>query len=475
MATTRYHPTDFLFDDLDDSSGGTLEVRDLAEGGTFARVDTAGPAEARAAVAAAQNAERAMRETTLVERAGWFETIADELEARREELADVIVREAGKPIASARNEVAAAVERFRRAVEVVHGLQGEYLEGTTAGHEGWEAIVKPQPVGTVLCLTPYNYPLATTALQVAPALAAGNSVVLKPATKTPVSAAILADCVDAVDLPEGAFSYVPGEASEIGDVLAGDDRLDAIAMTGSSGAGKRVSDESGMVTLHMELGGNAPALVFPDADLDDAVGQCAKGSFKYAGQRCSAVSRVLAHESVHDEVVTRLDDAMDAWTAGDLFDEDTALGPLIDEDQALRVEELVADAVDAGAELVRGGERDGQFHEPTLLANVPREARLVEEEQFGPVAVVVPFADEREALELANAGDLGLDASVFTADHDRAMRLADRIEAGAVRINGAPSHGLGDMPFGGVKDSGIGREGIGYTVDAFTTTKTVVL
>ena len=184
---------------------------------------------------------------------------------------------------------------------------------------------------------------------------------------------------------------------------------------------------------------------------------------------------MLAHESVHDEVVALLEAEVDAWQPGDLFEESTTLGPLISESQAEWVEGLVEDALDRGAELVRGGERDGHFFEPTLLANVPHDARIVHEEQFGPVAAVTTIADEAEALEIANGGDLGLDAAVFTADYDRAMRVADRLEAGAVRINGAPSHGLGDIPFGGVKDSGIGREGIGYSIEAFTTTKSIVL
>ncbi|MFW5963560.1 MAG: aldehyde dehydrogenase family protein, partial [Natronomonas sp.] len=184
---------------------------------------------------------------------------------------------------------------------------------------------------------------------------------------------------------------------------------------------------------------------------------------------------VLAHEDVHDEVVDRLETEMGGWAAGDLFDPDTKLGPLISHDQAEWVEELVEDAVAKGATLVAGGHRDGRFFEPTLLADVPHDARIVHEEQFGPVATVTAFADEAEALELANGGDLGLDASVFTSDYDRAMRVADRIEAGGVRINGPPSHGLGDIPFGGVKDSGIGREGIGHTIEAFLDTKTVIL
>jgi glyceraldehyde-3-phosphate dehydrogenase [NAD(P)+] len=460
------------------SAEDQIVVTDLAEGGSFAEVAAATPADAEDALAAAKGAEADLRGTTIVQRADWMLAIADGIETREEELAEVIVREAGKPISSARGEVAAAAERFRRAAEEARDLKGDYIEGTTAGHEGWRAITRPEPVGTVLCITPYNYPLSTTALQVAPALAAGNAVILKPATKTPVSGAILAEIIVETapeDLPAGAFGFVPGRASEIGDVLAGDDRLNAIAMTGSSGAGKHVAEVSGMVDLHMELGGNAPAVVFPDADLDSAAEAATKGSFKYAGQRCSAVSRVLAHEDVHDGIVDRIEREMDDWAAGDLFDPDTALGPLISESQADWVEELIEDAVERGATLVRGGERDGRFIEPTLLADVPHDARIVHEEQFGPVAVVTRFADEAAALSIANGGDLGLDAAVFTADYDRAMRVADRLEAGGVRINGAPSHGLGDIPFGGVKDSGIGREGIGRTIETFIETKSIVL
>jgi glyceraldehyde-3-phosphate dehydrogenase [NAD(P)+] len=455
----------------------TIEVLDLSEGEPFASVAAASPADVDDALEAAEEAETAMRETTIVQRAEWLDAIADGIEQRREELVEVIVREAGKPIDSARGEVDSAAERFRRAVEEARDLDGEYLEGTTGGHEDWRAIVRPEPVGTVLCITPYNYPLSTTALKVAPALAAGNAVVLKPASKTPVCGAILAEIITeaAPDLPEGAFTFLPGHASEIGDLLAGDDRIDAIAMTGSSGAGEHVASVSGMVELHMELGGNAPAIVFPDADLDEVTGECAAGSFKYAGQRCSAVSRILAHETVHDEVVDRLETEMDAWQTGDLFDPETKLGPLISESQADWVEELIDDAVEKGATLVRGGERDGQHIEPTLLADVPHDARIVHEEQFGPVAAVVAVEDEQEALDLANGGDLGLDAAVFTSDYDRAMEFADKIEAGAVRINGAPSHGLGDVPFGGTKSSGIGREGIGYTIEAFLERKSIVL
>ncbi len=469
-------------------TGTVIEVTDLADGGTFAGVAAAGPTDAREALDAAHEVKPDLRRTTVVERARWCESIAESLREREEELAEVIVREAGKPISSARGEVEQAAERFDRAAEEARNIvsKGEYREGSTAGHEGWQAIVKHEPIGAVLCITPYNYPLATTALQVAPALAAGNSVLLKPASKTPLSAAILADVISEVGgIPDGGFNFVPGQASEIGDVLAGDDRVNAIAMTGSSGAGKHVARESGMVNLHMELGGNAPAIVFDDADLADVAGDCAKGSFKYAGQRCSAVSRVLAHESVHDELVVLLEEQMDAWQPGDLFAADTTVGPLISDDQAEWVQELVDDAVEKGADLVRGGERrapDGvpdeladQFFEPTLLANVPHDARIVDEEQFGPIAVVTTFEDEDEAIEIANGSDLALDAAVFTNDYKRAMRVAELVDAGAVRINGAPSHGLGDVPFGGNKDSGIGREGLDASIHEMMRKKSIVL
>ena len=457
-------------------TGDWMEVADLTEEGkSFARVAKTGHEEAEAALDAADRVESHMRETTIPERVEWLEAIAEGLLKRKDELAEVIVREAGKPISSARGEVESAAERFRRATGEARNLRGEHREGTTSGHEGWQAIVEPEPIGTVLSIAPYNYPLMTTALHVAPALAAGNSVVLKPASKTPVSGAMLAEVIADTDVPDGAFSFVPGEASEIGDLLAGSELVDAIVMTGSSGAGKHVARESGMVNLLMELGGNAPAVVFPDADLDAAAAACAKGSLKYAGQRCSAVSRVLAHEEVHNDLVARIEGAMDEWVVGDLFDEDTDLGPLISMEQADWVEDLITDAVERGAEVVRGGEREGQFVEPTLLANVPHDARIVTEEQFGPVIAVTTVEDAEDAVEVANASDLALDACVFTADHGRAMNMAKRLDAGAVRINGAPSHGLGDIPFGGNKDSGINREGIGVSIDQFVRRKSIIL
>jgi glyceraldehyde-3-phosphate dehydrogenase [NAD(P)+] len=457
----------------------TIAVTDLAADGTVATVAAASSDHADEALAAAAKAQDAMRETTPVERADWLEAIADEIESRADEFTELIVREAGKPISAASGAPPGAARRFRFAAAEARDLAktyGEYREGSTPGHEGWTAIVKPEPIGTVLCIAPYNYPLQTTTLQVAPALAAGNSVILKPSSKTPTTAALLTDAIaSAVDLPDGALNFVPGHSREIGDTLAGDDRVDTIAMTGSSGAGHHVARESGMVNLVMELGGNAPAIVFPDAALEDAAGACTAGSVKFGGQRCSAVSRVLAHESVHDELVERIKLTMDGWVVGDIFDESTDFGPLIDEDHAKAVKQLIDDAVDDGADLVLGGDRDGVYVEPTVLGNVPQDAEIIHEEQFGPVAAVTTFTEEQEAIALANADKYALDASVFTSDHDRAMRVATRIDAGGVRLNGAPSHGLGDIPFGGNGASGINREGIHTAIEQMLRKKSIIL
>lgn len=472
--TVRYRTGPYVGGGWSDGAS-RFEVEDLAEGGVFAEV-AAGDADlADDALAAAEAAQQAMADATIHRRARWLEAIAAGVEERADELVDAVVREAGKPVTGARSEVRSAAERLRRAAGEARSLRGEFRPGSTPGHDGWRAIVRPEPVGTVLSIAPYNYPLATPVLHVAPAIAAGNAVIVKPASRTPVSTAILTEIVADVGLPEGAFNYVPGPGSVVGDALAGDDRVDAIALTGSSEAGERVARESGMVHLHMELGGNAPAVVFPDADLAAAAAACAGGGLKYAGQRCSAVSRVLVHEDVHDDLVRLLASEFETFRTGDLFDEATDLGPLIDEDQAKWVAGLVDDAVERGATLESGGDRDGRFVEPTLLADVPADARVVREEQFGPVVPVVPVEDEAEAIEVANASELALDAAVFTSDYDRAMRLAERIDAGAVRINGAPSHGIGDVPYGGNGASGIGRDGIGVTIETFTRTKSVVL
>jgi len=458
----------------------TMSVTDLATGGQLADVATADESIVDDALTVAEETEPALAAASIPERVEWVSEIAAGLADRRADLAETIAREAGKPIVSARSEVDSAVERFERASEEIRALFGEYREGTTASHDGWRAIVAHEPVGTVLCVAPFNYPLATLALQVAPALAVGNAVVVKPSSRTPLSALGLARAVEESPVPDGALHVLPGRSSQIGDALAGDERVETIAMTGSTRAGKAVADEAGLTTLHMELGGNAPAIVFEDADLDAVAADVASGALSFAGQRCSAVSRVLVVEQVRDELVDRIDAAVHGWTVGDPLDDETDLGPLISGSQARFVQELVDDAVSRGAHIRCGGtyteDPEGVFYyEPTFIADVPRDARLVREEQFGPVLPVSTVDSVADAVALCNDGDLALDASVYTADYDRALSVADRVDAGTVRINGAPSHGIGDVPFGGNENSGIGREGLYTAIEDYVRRKSIIL
>lgn len=453
----------------------THQVDDLSKDTTLAEITVAGPAEIETALSAAHNVKRRMRKTTVVERTNWLEQIAQGIEDRQEELAETIVREAGKPISSARSEVSSAAERFSRAAEEARAITGEFRNGTTTGHEGWEAIVKPEPMGTVLCISPYNYPVATVALQVAPALAAGNSVLLKPSSKTPISASILIDIITSVDLPERAINFIPCPGSVLGEVIKNDDRINVIAMTGSTSAGKQIASNSNITKLHMELGGNAPVIVFPDTDIPTAATECTNGAFKYSGQRCSAVSRVLVHKDVYKQFIECVRREIDMWETGDLFDEETKISPLISEEEAIRVESLINETIEDGATLVTGGDRDGIYVSPTLLRDVSSSARIMREEHFGPVMPVAPFTNREEALEIANSGSLSLDAAVYTETYDRALTTVDALDAGAVRINGTPSHGLGDIPFGGNQESGIGREGLHTTIQEMTRTKSVIL
>jgi len=413
---------------------------------------------------------------TIVERANMLEELAELVQENKQYLTECIIKEAGKPISSARGEVEATIERFNRAVEEVRALNGTYQEGTTSSHEDWQSIVKPVPLGAIGVISPYNYPLLTTVLQVAPALAAGNGVVIKPSSKTPGPSVILAELFDTTEFPSSLLNVVVGDGETIGTALAQSD-IDMVALTGSTTAGQTVASNTSVTRLQMELGGNAPALVFPDADTDEAASECVAGSLKYGGQRCSAVSRIIAHEKIVDELVENImrEVKTNNWGLCGLYNENTKMAPLIDETQAEWVGTLIDDAVEKGASVELGGERHNEFFEPTVLTNVPHNARIITEEQFGPVVVITNAETEQEMMKLANGGELTLDASLFTNNHSRIMRCSDKINAGTVRVNGAPSHGLGDVPFGGMNKSGIGRQGLHVTIENMLTTKSIIL
>jgi glyceraldehyde-3-phosphate dehydrogenase [NAD(P)+] len=389
----------------------------------------------------------------------------------------VIVADLGKTPEAAESETKATRDRLRLVREEVRKIFGEFLPGDWIDDSaGKSAVVLREPVGTVAAIGPFNYPLFLAASKIIPALAAGNTVVAKAPSDDPVALVLFTRVFEEAGLPAGVLNLVTGPGSELGDLLASHPDISMISFTGSSAAGRRLAEKAGPKPLHLELGGNAPAIVLSDADLELAVAKSAQGAFKSSGQRCDAVSLALVEASVYDEYVERAAEEAEAWPAGDPRAEGVKVGPLVNPKAAERVHALVEDAVAKGAKVVAGGEHDEAYHQPTVLAGVSQDADIVWEETFGPVLPIVRVADLDEALDITNRSRYGLDSCVFTTSLEAAWRTARALEVGQVHVNDAPKHGVGHFPFGGRKpDSGIGREGLGYSIDECTVLKTVVL
>jgi len=330
-----------------------------------------------------------------------------------------------------------------------------------------------EPLGVVLAISPFNYPLYITATKVIPALLAGNAAVVKTSSKDPLSFLMFARILEVSGIPPGSLNVVTGRGS-IGEYLAAHEKISMLTFTGSTDVGKRLARVAGLKRLHLELGGKGAAIVLADADLDLAAKETVKGALSYSGQRCDAVSRVLVEESVGEAFVQRVLKEVETYKVGDPRDPDIKVGPLIDRDAVERVHELVMDAVEKGAKLLTGGRHEGNYYHPTLLDYVPFDAKLMWEETFGPVIPISHVKDVDEAIEIANKSRYGLDSCVFTNNINLARKVAKRLEEGEVTVNAAPRHGVGYYPFGGNKDSGLGREGIGYSIEEMTRLKTIV-
>lgn len=435
----------------------TVEVEDPAAGRAWLRVAEAGRDDVEVAVAAAERAFGDWSRRTVPERAGVLRHAADLVRERAEELAHEEVRDVGKPIADARAQISSVADVFDFYSGVVRHLHGETLP---LGSGGLDYTLR-QPIGVAGLITPWNFPTLIAAWKLAPALAAGNTVVHKPALLTPTTAVRLAAILTEAGAPPGAVNVLPGRGSVVGQALVDDPRVRKIAFTGSTEVGKGIqrgaADQLKRVTL--ELGGKSPSLVFADADLEKAAESGVSAVFEVAGQDCCARSRVLVQESVHDEFVDALVAATKAWRVGSPADPDTQMGPLITADQRESVLSYIASARDEGA-VVFGGEPfdgPGHFMSPAVVDRTERGMRVVEEEIFGPVVSVLTFADEAEAVELGNHTNYGLSASVWTRDIARAHRCARDLQAGVVSVNSNTSVHTG-APFGGWKHSGYGRE-----------------
>ena len=455
------------------AGGATFAVVDPATGEELARVADADVADGRAALTAAVDAAVGWARTPARVRSELLRAAFDALIARRERFARLITLEMGKPLAEARGEVDYAADFLRWFAEEAVRVAGRY-EPSPDGRG--DIVVSHRPVGPCLLITPWNFPLAMATRKIAPALAAGCTVVLKPAEQTPLTSMLFAELLDELGLPAGVVNVVTTtDAPAVCGDLIDDPRLRKLSFTGSTAVGRRLLAQAadGVLRTSMELGGNAPFLVFEDADLDAAVEGAMQAKFRNIGQACTAANRFLVHRSVAGRFAEAVGARVAALTVGHGLDEGVAIGPLIDEPARRGVDALVADAVQRGATVLAGGAPEpgpGAFYRPTVLGDVPADSRLLREEIFGPVLAIVAFDTEDEAIALANDTEYGLVSYAYTRDLARGHRLIERLETGMTGLNtGIVSNAA--APFGGVKQSGLGREGGREGIHEYLSTK----
>jgi len=393
---------------------------------------------------------------------------------RADELARALCIEAGKPIRDSRGEVSRLIDTFRVAAEESVRIGGEVMAlDITPRARGYRGMWQRVPIGPCSFIAPFNFPLNLAAHKVAPALAVGCPFVLKPASLTPVGALLIGEVLAETDLPEGAFSILPCPRSGA-ELFTTDERLKLLSFTGSAAVGWDLKARAGKKKVVLELGGNAAAVVDCDWDLDDAVQRLVIGAFYQSGQSCISVQRILAHEDVYEELRDKLVAAVSALVVGDPNDEETFLGPMISAAEASRLQSWIEDAVGRGARLLCGGGRDGAMLQASVLEDVPPDCDVWAEEAFGPVVSLAKFHDFDEALRAVNASAFGLQAGVFTRDLFKAQRAWDELEVGGVVIGDVPSWRVDHMPYGGVKESGLGREGIRFAMEDMTEIRLLV-
>ncbi|HEX7174604.1 MAG TPA: aldehyde dehydrogenase family protein [Pyrinomonadaceae bacterium] len=457
------------------TSSRTQEVRSPYNGELVANFSVASAEELEEAISSATVAAREMRALARHVVAESLRHIADRLRERREEFARTIALEAGKPIKAARAETERAVATFTYASEEARRFKGETvaLDGQPGGvgRTGWTERV---PRGVIYGITPFNFPLNLVAHKVAPALASRNAIIVKPSPRTPLTALLLGEVFLESGLPAAALQVVPVDVPDI-DVALKDERVAMISFTGSVEVGWRLREHAGRKAVALELGGNAPVIVDETADVEFAAERTAAAAFAYAGQVCISAQRVFVHEQVAERFNELFVGRARAMRAGDPLDEATEISNMIDEAAARRVEGWINEAVGAGARLLCGGRRDGSLLEATVLADVHAEMRVCSEEVFAPVATVQTFADFGEALDEANNTRYGLQAGVFTRDMARALRAFRELEFGGVLVNDAPNFRVDNMPYGGVKMSGAGREGVRYAMEEMTEPRLIVI
>jgi glyceraldehyde-3-phosphate dehydrogenase (NADP+) len=456
-------------------TGDTFDVKSPFDGAPVAVVHRAGPADVERAIADATRAFAVTRGLPSWKRAQILETISKAIAERREELAQTIALEAGKPIKTARAEADRAVFTFKTAAEESKRIYGEIVPlDWLPGLEGREAQVRRVPLGPVAGITPFNFPLNLVAHKVAPALAAGDPIIIRPATQTPVSALKLGQIAIDAGWPKDAFAVVPSTTKDASPLVE-DERIKILSFTGSPAVGWDLKRRAGRKRITLELGGNAAVIVHKDADVAYAAERVAWGGFSYAGQSCISAQRIYVHADVYDSFASELVRRTKALKAGDPLSEDSDLGPVIDGVAADRIGEWIEEAKAAGAKILAGGARHGSVWEPTVIESAPASVRVNCQEVFAPVITLQKFADVSQAIAAATASDFGLQAGIFTHDDRVIAEAVDRIEAGGIMVNDVSTFRVDHMPYGGVKLSGFGREGLRYAIEEMTEMKLVTV
>jgi acyl-CoA reductase-like NAD-dependent aldehyde dehydrogenase len=452
-----------------------IEVRNPYDNSVIDTVPRGDRGDVERALQSAERGAKAMARLTGYDRWKILRTAADLMAARQEALGRVISAEEGKVIAEGRLEANRAVETIMGSAEEAKRLHGETvpLDGAPGGAGKFGVTIRV-PCGVVVAISPFNFPLNLVCHKVGPALAGGNAVIVKPATDTPLSALKLAEILLEAGLPAEGLNVLTGSGGEIGDLLVTDRRVRKITFTGSRDVGEHICKQAGIKRVTMELGSNAPVIVMPDANLEKVAAAVAATGYANAGQVCISTQRVLAAGKVYGDFLAALKPRVQALTVGSQFDETVKIGPMVREREAVRVDEWVHEAVAGGARLVTGGKRQGALYEPTIVADVKPNMKISCDELFGPAVAVTPFTDIDEAIGLANDTNYGLAAGIFTENLEWAWKFAREVQSGNLHVNWGPQWRADLMPYGGLKESGFGKEGPRYAIEEMTELKMVV-
>jgi len=450
-------------------------VRNPYTGETIAHVCQASPADAESAVQSSVEGAAAMRRLSGYARSTLLANAAQALQARQEEFARTMTAEAGKPLTDARREVGRAIQTLSIAGEEAKRIGGEVVPlDWSPGMESYWGVTRRFPIGPILGITPFNFPLNLVVHKVAPALAAGNSILIKPAPQTPLTALLLGDLLLKAGVPPGGLNILPCD-NTVAEQLVVDPRFKLLSFTGSAPVGWMLKAKCGKKKVVLELGGNAAVIIEPDADLEYAAQRCVTGGFTYAGQTCISVQRIFVHESVVESFTEQLMTRVRGLATGDPGDERTVVGPLIDAGAAQRIEGWIGEAVAQGARLLSGGSREGSVVRPTVLSQVTAAMNVSCREVFGPLVTITPYREFEAAMNAVNDSDYGLQAGIFTNNIGRIFQAFEQLEVGGVLANEIPTFRADHMPYGGIKDSGIGREGLRYAIEDMTEPKLLVV